>query len=65
MMITKLVMTALLSLAVGAAGTYALTTTINVTARCAAVPGDATSDAYTKQFLSQPALPMTGNPAYK
>ncbi len=57
-MLSKLVLTALLSLSVGVAGTYAA---IHVAATCAATPE---GDGGIAAFLSRPDLPLTG-PRYK
>lgn len=56
---TKLILTALLSLAAGVGGTYA---TVHVTATCQA-PAIA-DDGGMKEFLAGPDLPLTG-PRYK
>ncbi len=59
---TKLVLSALLSCAVGAAATYA---TIHVTATCSQpVPAIGADNGMTK-FLAQPDAPLTGYPTYK
>jgi hypothetical protein len=60
-MTTKLALTALLALAVGAGGTYA---TIRVTATCSASP-TAPLDDGLKSFLAKPDAPLTGYPTYK
>jgi hypothetical protein len=59
-MLTKLVATALISLSVGAAGTYA---TVHVTAICGTneIQGRTAADA---RFLAAPPLPTTGYPRY-
>jgi hypothetical protein len=59
-MLIKLALTALLSLGVGAAGTYA---TVHVTATCS-VPAVAASDDGMRAFLAKPAAPLSGYPRY-
>ena len=59
--IAQLAVTAMISLAAGAAGTYA---TVHVTASCAA-PSAAQTDERMKAFLAPPNAPLTGWPSYK
>lgn len=56
----KILMTALLSLTVGAGATYA---TFRVSATCSLVQPQRTDDGLAK-FLAPPRLPLTGNPSY-
>ena len=58
---TQLAVTAMISLAAGAAGTYA---TVHVTATCA-MPAAAQTDDGLKAFLAKPDAPLTGWPSYK
>jgi hypothetical protein len=59
---TKLAITALLALTIGAAGTYAA---IHITATCSAPALSVSTDNGMKKFLSGPNAPLTGYPTYK
>jgi hypothetical protein len=56
----KILMTALLSLIIGAGGTYAI---VRVSATCSLVQQPQTEDGLAK-FLAPPRLPFSGNPSY-
>lgn len=59
--LAQLTVTAMLSLAAGAAGTYA---TVHVTATCT-TPAAAQTDDGMKAFLAKPDAPLTGYPRYQ
>ena len=58
--IAQLAITAIISLAAGAVGTYA---TVHVTASCTA-PAAARTDDAMKAFLAKPDAPLKGYPRY-
>jgi hypothetical protein len=60
-MLSKLLLTAAVSLAVGAGGTYA---TIHVTATCDMAQVQSTPPLQPSHFFDAPAPPPTGGPRY-